>query len=190
MDLEGVQRQAMLEHFRSTMDMSCVYAMPFASASIAVVGEALGAKPAKRRRLDAAAVTSDVQEAADEPLVPEKVFFRVTTHRRLNLQRTVPLAAAVAERFDPYDVAITLHASVVTGHLEAHDGSVYCEPLCDPQQPCNPSAVLSFRGQSTDVLRDSFVGFRTGRLVDTVSAGRCCSGGVVRGGVEVKRDGQ
>ncbi len=152
LDSEGVQRRAMLEHFRSTMDVRVVYAMPTESlsAGIASLDEALCARPAKRRRAD----------AVGNSVAPERVYFRVTTHKRISLQRTVPLALGVIERLDAHDIAITLHACTATGDLD-EQRQIYCEPLCDPQQPCNPSAVLSFRGRDVQELRSSFVGWHT-----------------------------
>jgi hypothetical protein len=142
----AVQHKAMLEHFRQIACVSVVYSLPSHSAVATSLADSIAEPAHKRTRLN----NSDGADGSD------RIHFRVTSIKKLNLQTTVSLSPAVAEKFTADDIAITMHSNTSAGLLHEEPIRVYCEPLATERQGRNPVLVLSDLTREVAELREEF----------------------------------
>ena len=104
----------MLEHFRQTADLSCVYSVPSDAAVVLSLEQGIRAPEHKRRRVCLGRAhggfVNDVDDGGDQTSDSRRMFFRTTSFKQLNLQKTAQLGLGMSSELRQHDLAITLHS--------------------------------------------------------------------------------
>ena len=151
----AVQGQAILDHCSVAAEVSVFYSKRAHAAAAASLREALHEPQHKRAKF----VHWHERDLAGEG---GSIVFRVTICKKLNQPRIAPVSHAVAERFDPNDIAATLHESTPSGHI--HGGlqrQVYCEPVVGRGDHWGPCVIASGLSLDINMLGEHFRGWTT-----------------------------